>query len=178
MLRIFKTYHFNLGNKSLKAKTINFSSRPGDLNSKDDYYALSSNLVIIESSFSNYNHGLYSKIKEKSLPTWIRANLANRLAENGFNWGEVFCKNNSGTHNNQWCIVDYNKYWEKNHILKDVVWLVEQFFDIIEKKDVTQEYLVQNGYFATYNHPYSKEIFDIGLFQENNPIDPRKHIFE
>jgi len=183
MLRIFKTYHFNLQNTAVKAKTISFSARPGDLESKDDYYVLSSNLVIFESSFSNYNDVLYGKIKSKALPTWIRVNLANKMAENAFDWTNVFSLNNGGTHNNQWCIVDYKKYWEfankkEKEAWNDVVWLIEQFFDIIEKEDVTQKYLLKNGYFATYNLPYFQSIFDSGNYKEKNPSDPRKDIFE
>ena len=182
MLRIFKTYHFNCHNTSLQAKTMSFSARPGDLESKDDYYVLSSNLVIFESSFSNYNESLYSKITPNTLPTWIRVNLANKMAKNAYDWTEIFIKNNSGTHNNQWCIVDYNKYWDitekDKKEWKDVVWLLEVFFDIIEREDVTQKYLVTNGFFATYNHPYFKNIFDSGDYKENNPKDPRQEMFE
>ena len=184
MLRIFKTYRFNLNNKLIKAKTMSFSARPGDLESKDDYYVMDSNLVVTESSLGNYNNALYQNIKEKSLPTWIRVTLANRIAENCFHWIEIFSLNNSGTHNNQWSVVDYNKYWdysskkESVENWKDVVWLIEQFFEIIEKEDVTQKYLIKNSYFATYNHPYFKNIFDIGNYLEKNPLDPRKQIFQ
>jgi len=163
---------------------MSFSARPGDLESKDDYYVLSSNHVVIESSLSNYNQSLYSSLKSNCLPTWIRVNLSNRIAENSYHWTEIFTLNNSGTHNNQWCIVDYNKYWDykSKNVPKEkwtnIVWLIEQFFQIIEREDITQKYLIKDGYFATYNHPYFRNIFDIGKYLENNPLDPRKEIFE
>ena len=39
MLRVYKTYHFALHDQNVKAN-LTFSSRPGDLNSKDDFYML------------------------------------------------------------------------------------------------------------------------------------------
>jgi hypothetical protein len=41
MLRIFKHYTLNLRNEGNFAQTMSLSSRPGDLESKDDYYILS-----------------------------------------------------------------------------------------------------------------------------------------
>ena len=38
MLRIYKVYEFNLNNPLIAATTVSFSSRPGDLSSKDDFY--------------------------------------------------------------------------------------------------------------------------------------------
>lgn len=40
---------------------------------------------------------------------WIRSIVANRLATDGTEWADIFSKFNSGTYNNQWMIVDYNK---------------------------------------------------------------------
>jgi len=50
MLRIFKTYNFPTRDSRVGSETITFSSRPGDLISKDDFYVLSSGLTVIESS--------------------------------------------------------------------------------------------------------------------------------
>lgn len=183
MLRVFKSYHTPLNNPLLHSSSISFSSRPGDLESKDDFYILSSNLVVIESSLNNYNPSLFTKIKSDALPVWIRVNLANRMAQNAKIWGEIFSKFNSGTHNNQWAIVDYNKFWELKIDKKEkdrwenVVWLLEQFFDRIYEEDVTKKYLVNEGYFATYNFPYDEKIFKEGFYEEKNPHDPREDIF-
>jgi hypothetical protein len=183
MLRIFKSYHTNLHNPLVHSKSISFSSRPGDLESKDDFYILSSNLVVIESSLNNYNPALFSNIKSDALPVWIRVNLANRIAENSEKWVEIFSKFNSGTHNNQWAIVNYNEFWrlKKENITRsqwiNIVWLLEQFFDRISAEDVTKNFLVEHEYFATYNFPYDAEIFKEGNYGEKNPHDPREDIF-
>ena len=182
MLRIFKTYNFKLGNPGVKNNIVSYSARPGDLESKDDFYVLGQSFAVIESSLNNYNKTMYSFIQKEALPVWIRVNIANRFASSSKEWVDLFTMYNSGTHNNQWAIVDYELYW--SYILqevpqedwKDLVWLVEQFFFIADKMDVTQEYLVRDNYFATYNFPYHKEIFDLGNYSINNPHDQREDI--
>ena len=47
----------------------------------------------------------------------IRVMIANRLAEFGSQWSLMFEKYNSGTYNNQWMIVDYNKINETEGIV-------------------------------------------------------------
>jgi hypothetical protein len=91
MLRIFKVYNFidHENNTSLK---LEFSSRPGDLSSKDDFYTITlydfeknvkSALVVTETSLSTYEKSLYELISYKGVMSWQRAALANRLALNG-----------------------------------------------------------------------------------------------
>ena len=80
MLRIFKTYNFHLNNPSVKNKNISYSARPGDLESKDDFYIIGQRLAVIESSLNNYNHSMYSFIQKQALPVWMRVNIANRFA--------------------------------------------------------------------------------------------------
>lgn len=74
MLRIFKIYEFNLNNPLIAATTVSFSSRPGDLSSKDDFYFTSknlfkrfkkfigTNLVSVETSLLCYNKTLYKAL--------------------------------------------------------------------------------------------------------------------
>ena len=61
-LRIIKQFNLNFNNKLIKNKEIIFTSRPGDLNSKDDFYIIESDIVVIETSLSTYDKTLYSKI--------------------------------------------------------------------------------------------------------------------
>jgi len=113
MNRIFKNYELNLVLSTGKLlNNFKYSSRPGDLNSKDDYYVLSNNMVVIETSLEVVDLSIYKNLMYHTIPKWIRVNIANKLATNNNEWIELFFKENSGTHNNQWLIVDYKKFEE------------------------------------------------------------------
>jgi len=110
MNRIFKYYDFNVKLNNKRINSYRFSSRPADLNSKDDYYTLSNNMVVMETSLEIYDYSIYKNLKIETVPKWIRINIANKLADNNLEWIDLFFKHNSGTHNNQWLIVDYKKF--------------------------------------------------------------------
>jgi hypothetical protein len=59
MLRVVKSYNFPTRNENVGSETITFTSRPGDLNSKDSFYILSSGLKVTETSFMNFNKDNY-----------------------------------------------------------------------------------------------------------------------
>lgn len=100
MLRVYKSYQFGLNDVSVK-NNLTFSSRPGDLESKDDFVTLrESGMVVVESSLNNWNRSNYDWVVSESLPTWIRVNLASRLASNNEEWSRFFSFHRSGTHNN------------------------------------------------------------------------------
>lgn len=82
MLRLFKTYNFPTRNPEVGSETVTFSGRPGDLNSKDDFYILSSGLRIMETSLMNYNKDNFKELNFKSVPCWLRATVASNLAKN------------------------------------------------------------------------------------------------
>ena len=83
LLRIFKSYHFPTRNSNVGSETISFSGRPGDFNSKDDFYIASSGLKILETSLFNYNKDNWKELNPQSVPCWIRATVASNLARNG-----------------------------------------------------------------------------------------------
>ena len=58
-------------------------------------------------------YDLYKKIKPEALLTWARAMFSNRLASSAEEWTNIFQKENSGTYNNQYMILDINKFLEK-----------------------------------------------------------------
>ena len=67
-------------------------------------------MAVVETSLSVYNKSNYDYLQPDSLPSWIRLNIANRLAFNASQWAKLFIEHRSGTHNNQWMVVDYNKW--------------------------------------------------------------------
>jgi hypothetical protein len=117
LIRVFKAYHFPTRDPNVGSETVVFSSRPGDLNSKDDFYILSSGLKVVETSLYNYNTDNFKELNPQSVPCWIRATAASNLARNGQEWISYFSKYNSGTHNNQWVIVDKSQMKSNKNVV-------------------------------------------------------------
>mmetsp|Transcript_35393 Transcript_35393/g.31867 ORF Transcript_35393/g.31867 Transcript_35393/m.31867 type:complete len:316 (-) Transcript_35393:749-1696(-) len=82
MLRIYKTVEISYKNPLVRNHLMMFSSRPGDLTSKDDFYMLSNNFVVIETSLNNYNKSNYGFLTPETVPCWIRQLVANRAMNN------------------------------------------------------------------------------------------------
>lgn len=181
MNRIYKYYDFNFIVEGINLNNFKFSSRPGDLNSKDDYYILSNGMSIIETSLEIFNLELFKNLSPDTVPKWIRINIANRLAKNNSDWIEKFFKYNSGTHNNQWILVDYNQFEtfiEKDSFEnkienpKNIIHLVEQI-PILDKayfQDVS-EMLINEGYVASYNAPFFEETINLAGYKNSSHAD-------
>jgi|688.fasta_scaffold184044_2 hypothetical protein len=80
----------------------------------------------------------------------MRQTVAVNLARTGQEWIDYFLRERSGTHNNQWVIVDQAKL----STYKNVVLVVEEGFSQYEILDKTSM-LQQKGYVPSYNIPYS-----------------------
>lgn len=90
----------------------------------------------------------------------MRLNLANRMAANGSEWARIFKYSyQSGTHNSQWGVVDYNKYWANS--TTDILWMVENYFYLYYAEDVTQTFLFDLGFYPSFNCPYNQDIYNI-----------------
>jgi hypothetical protein len=136
LLRTFKTYHFPKRDPNVGSEWFAFSSRPGDLISKDDFYVLSSGLIVMETSLNNYNKDNYRDLNPQTVPCWLRATIAVNLAHNASEWADYFLKARSGTHNNQWVIVDPSKVTTLEHI----VTFVEEAFSDFAVIDMTKRF--------------------------------------
>lgn len=166
MLRIIKRYNLAYktsdaaGSPTVPSAEISFSSYPGMLHSMDDWYILSSGLLVTETTIENYNKDLWPKIKPtNSIFAGLRAMIANRLATDGQSWTAFFSRYNSGTYNNQWMIVNYNLFEPTKPINKGLLWILEQLPGKTQAKDVT-DVLQKQGYWASYNTPYFTDIFE------------------
>jgi hypothetical protein len=152
MLRIYKTYDLALHSA---VANLSFSARPGDLESKDDFYVMSGGrLVVVETSLNNWNRSNYAYLKPQSVPTWVRVNVASRMASTPEEWASVFQRERSGTHNNQWLAVDM--------AMKRVV-MVEESFYLFKILDVT-DLLHRDGYIASFNVAYDQEIYNAAAY--------------
>ena len=168
MLRILKNYKLNY-KRSPKSKKVvpgnhmTFSSYPGVIYSGDDFTTSpNSGLHIMETTIGNNNASLWQYVKpEKSVLEGIRATVANRLATSGKEWTKIFAYINSGTYNNQWMVLDFKKFSHDGDFLKqgDFLWVLEQLPGHVHLEDVTHV-LREQGYWASYNTPYFKDIFN------------------
>ena len=93
------------------------ASRPGDLISKDDFFLLGSGLRVLETSLTNKDPDNLNEIKSNTVPSWIRTLVANHLSSNSDEWINYFKTERSGTHNNQWIIIDPSKIEQKEKII-------------------------------------------------------------
>ncbi|XP_068619215.1 putative phospholipase B-like 2 [Battus philenor] len=170
MLRIQKMYvmHYKLSTNNkrrIPGYKMSFTSYPGFVQSTDDFYIISTGLVTAETTISNSNRTLFELINPMTVMEYIRSMVANRLATDGRQWTEIFRQHNSGTYNNQWYIVDYNKFKpsqgkSRGSVQKGLLWIIEQLPGYTESADLTDQ-LVSTTYFPSYNIAYFPSIFNL-----------------
>ena len=168
MLRILKKYDFpfHMTSKTEKdrlvpGRSMSFSGYPGVIYSGDDFNVISSGLAVIETTIGNSNADLWKYVKPHgAVLEGIRATVANRLAHNGKSWTHIFSKRNSGTYNNQWMVLDYQKFKPGKPLVDGLLWVLEQLPGHVHSEDVTQVLRTQS-YWPSYNTPYFKDIFNM-----------------
>jgi hypothetical protein len=161
MIRIWKTYDFSLSTQ-LRSKITTFSGYPAALSSVDDYYVLDTGLVVTETTNGVMNNSLYAAVIPTTVLSFIRVQVANRMASNGSEWVNIFSKFNSGTYNNQWIIVDTNKLDKGNKLNPGALYIAEQIPGLILSEDVTG--ILSYGYWPSYNVPYFSQIYEVSGF--------------
>ena len=184
MLRLVKKYDFkfhllpndneSVENSLIPGHCMSFSSYPGAVLSLDDFYILSSGLVVQETTFEILNNdNLWHSVQPNGkVLEFIRVLVANRLSRNGQEWTDVFSRHNSGTYNSQFMIVDYKLYRKgqtPDQLPDDLLWVCEQLPDLMVSRDVTQV-LRQKHYWPSYNIPFFEQIYDSGGYRELKQI--------
>ena len=111
----------------------------------------------METSFGNYRAENYKDLNPNTVPCWLRQTIAANLARTGEEWIDYFLKLRSGTHNNQWVVMD--KANLENKSFKNVVVFVEEAFSQYDVIDMTS-WLQEKGYVASYNVPFSEMIYN------------------
>jgi len=164
MLRIYKMYDlpFSLNaTHRVPARRVSFSSYPGVLNSGDDFYVTSANLVVQETTIGNSNPELVrAYVSPLTVPEWKRNVIANRLAASGVAWSGLYAKYNSGTYNNQNIVLDYNLFTPGQPLPNGTLLLVEQIPGYVVNSDVSAV-LQRDGYFGSYNVAYDPFVREV-----------------
>lgn len=164
LLGTLKEYH--LPAPEFNAQRVSLSSRVGMLSSYDDFYIADSGLFVIETTMTIFNHSLYEYVTPKCLYTWLRAIHATWVAKNGSEWTETFIKHNSGTYNNQYLVVDSNKFVRYEKPTTDLLWVIEQYPGKYWIREDITEQLINDLYFPSINKPHYKELYNIAGYPE------------
>ncbi|CAN0394792.1 putative phospholipase B-like 2 isoform X2 [Lampetra fluviatilis] len=167
MLRIVKNYQLAFhttpkGQQVIPGHEQAFSSYPGVTFSIDDFYILSSGLVVLETTIENNNPELWHLVQPKGqLLEWLRNVVANRLATSGQHWAETFRQHNSGTYNNEWMVVDYKRFATGSSKSRSgILTVLEQMPGLVVSSDLT-DVLYKEQYWASYNIPYFQKIWNV-----------------
>ncbi len=73
-------------------KSYIFFSYPGFLESLDDFYTLSSQMVLLQTTNNVFNHTLYEAVVPQSLFAWQRVRAANFMANSGQQWARIMSR--------------------------------------------------------------------------------------
>lgn len=165
MYRMYKAYDLRLHRSSRDASLIPghkvaMSSYPGRFTSGDDFYITSARLAIQETTIAIWDESLNKNIKPQSVLQWARSALATRLARSAEEWVELYTLYNSGLYNNQWMVFDYNKFHKGRGMDDGAFWIFEQIPGGGHAGDMTPM-LREQGYWASYNIPYFKDIYEL-----------------
>lgn len=172
---VLKEYYFPI--KEFKAHRLSLSTRPGKISSYDDFYLADSGLMVLETTMSIFNMSLYDYVKPASMSTWFRATLAMWTTNKGEEWVDTFMKNNMGTYNNQYVVVDTNLFTRGKRPGKDFMWVVEQVpGPFWQKEDVTEQVLSM-GYWPSINKPHSKYLYNLMGYPERIKELPHMRLF-
>ena len=162
MLRVIKLHDLKFGQTSkstgFHSASVKFSSYPGYITSVDDFYVTSNKLAVFETTIENNNASLWKYVQPSTLPTSIRGVIATRLATDGASWAALFKNFNSGTYNNEWMVLDYNK-WQRRE-KTGILTVTEQMPGFIYTEDYSER-LYSKSYYASYNVPSMPTVFKL-----------------
>jgi hypothetical protein len=175
MLRIYKSFsfpHVSL-HPSFVNKKFSMASYPGYLSSTDDWVtAYDSQILVTETTNECLSRKrLREYVQPNSVTTVVRSIVASVMSNSGSEWFDVFSRENSGTYNNQWIIVDFKPFtnwkfeWKKTgdkpvEFPDNVLWIIEQAPGLVVGHDKSI-HLFSESYWASYNRPYYSLIANV-----------------
>jgi len=171
MLRMVK--YLDMPLPGVAARRIAFSANPANLYSADDFYVIDTGLAVIETTIDNYNKSLWKNVRPDTLMNWARAMVSNRLARSGEEWTELQFRHHSGTCNNQWMVVDRNKFTPGQPLQDGTLWISESMPGHTRRADVT-DVLRQQGFWPSYNIPYFQDIWKVGGWGTMQKLHPEE----
>jgi len=166
MNRMLKDYEIISNDKSLAATRWTFSSYASHLLSMDDFWVMNSGLVVIETTVHTWNTTLYDLYcKPESVLSWIRVTAVNTLAHNGQEWAKYFNIANSFTYNNQYMVVDINKFVPGKKPKEGFLVTTEQVPGYYVTGDRTDE-LAEKRWVPSINTPFYEKVYNASGYPE------------
>ncbi|KAK8803715.1 hypothetical protein WA158_001409 [Blastocystis sp. Blastoise] len=171
MYRFYKVYDMPLhvdpqtNDVIVPGHKISMSSYPGRFTSGDDFYEISSGLIVQETTDAIWDESLNKNIQPHTVYQWARNALANRLANNAKEWTDIFGKYQSGTYNNQWMVYDLKKFHPYEGIEDGSFYIYESIPGEYRVEDETQ-HLRDTQYWASYNIPAIPYIYNISGYPD------------
>jgi hypothetical protein len=120
MTNVIKEYHFNVAERV--AKRVIISTKMGALPSSEDFWMTDRGLLIFETTNVNFNYSLYDLLTTNSLLTWVRTLHAAWSSDSSPQWATEFLRENSGTYNNQYVVVDAKLFTPGKQPGNDFIW--------------------------------------------------------
>ena len=161
-----KDYQLNI--PEYKAHRVMISTRAAHLSSVDDFWTNDQGLFVLETTMHTPNTDLYKDCNTSQVPNFLRVFYAITNSDNGKEFTENFIKENSGTYNNEYIVLDSKvfKKGEKPESGSGLLWIIDQYPGThYLSKDITEE-LVDKLYFPSVNVPWFKELFDLAGYPE------------
>lgn len=160
--RIYKVTTF-------KGVTVTFSAHPAFMASGDDWYMTSNQLAVQETTNGVMNTSLFVAVVPRTVSEWLRTMAATYLADNGEMWTTYFSRENSGTYNNQYMVVDFKLYSPGSTVAPNTLWVAEQLPGVVVRGDQSAV-LRDNGFWASYNVPFYPEIYALSGYLKDYEI--------
>jgi len=164
MVRTYKIMNFQY--RVPGAQRISFSSKPGLLYSKDDFYATDAGMIVMETTNGILDEAVFKRIKPEALLTWQRIPVVNRLATNGSEWTATMDRHSSGTYANQWMVLDLNVWAKAQKVTNDLLWIIEQLPGYSRRGDVSSVLAANGGYWPSFNVPYFPDVYNMSGFYD------------
>jgi len=177
MLRIWKDISIiHVQNPAIVNRRLSYPSYPGYYASTDDWLMLpDSQLAVFETTDDAYDTARLAKhVQPSTINTPMRSMIASLMAGNGREWYDTFSRENSGTQNNQWMIIDAAA-WHTYLSSRDakpagVLWVLEQQPGSIVGHDMT-EHLLRESFWSSYNVPHFEQTMLISRVKEHPSVN-------
>ncbi|KAL0232380.1 hypothetical protein PCE1_002721 [Barthelona sp. PCE] len=149
-----------------------YTSKPGYLFSKDDFYVIeSSGLFVTETTNSVLDKSVLKNVSPHTVPTWARVMMASRMATTAKEWAETFAKHSSGTYASGWIVADM-KLTKQDPLPSESVYLAEDAPGKVCVGPIADAIVERGNQWSSYNIPFFPECYEYMGYKEFSKTHP------